>query len=134
MQPSQPQQPAPQQPESPQPALQQPVRHHVHHSYIWLGGIQAALTTLVIVLFAGGSSIIGALADGGFARIVGGLPAVALMVGVALLGFLALAGLVFLVQWWSYRHLYYELGDEEFSLYSGIFNKKRVHVPYQHAI
>ena len=106
----QPQQPAPQQPESPQPALQQPqqpasqqpqqpVRHHVHHSYIWLGGIQAALTTLVIVLFAGGSSIIGALADGGFARIVGGLPAVALMVGVALLGFLALVGLVFLVQW-----------------------------------
>ena len=100
MPPSQPQQPAPQQPESPQPALQQPqqpVRHHVHHSYIWLGGIQAALTTLVIVLFAGGSSIIGALADGGFARIAGGLPAVALMVGVALLGFLALVGLVFLV-------------------------------------
>ena len=137
----QPQRLAPQQPESPQPASQQPapqqlapqqpVRHHVHHSYIWLGGIQAALTTLVIVLFAGGSSIIGALADGGFARIAGGLPAVALMVGVALLGFLALVGLVFLVQWWSYRHLYYELGDEEFSLYSGIFNKKRVHVPYQ---
>ena len=27
--------------------------------------------------------------------------------------------------------MYYELGPEEFNLYSGILNKKRVHVPYQ---
>ncbi len=40
-------------------------------------------------------------------------------------------GLVALYQWGSYKHLYYELGPEEFNLYSGIFNKKRVHVPYQ---
>ncbi|MEG2261149.1 MAG: PH domain-containing protein, partial [Raoultibacter sp.] len=31
----------------------------------------------------------------------------------------------------SYKHLYYELGPQEFNLYSGILNKKRVHVPYQ---
>ena len=31
----------------------------------------------------------------------------------------------------SYKHIWYEFGDEEFSFYSGIFNKKRVHVPYR---
>ena len=29
----------------------------------------------------------------------------------------------------SYKHIWYEFGDEEFSFYSGVFNKKRVHVP-----
>ena len=31
----------------------------------------------------------------------------------------------------SYKHIWYEFGDEEFSFYSGVFNKKRVHVPYR---
>ncbi|OUO92510.1 hypothetical protein B5F40_01035 [Gordonibacter sp. An230] len=107
------------------------VRHRVHHSYIWLGGIQTAFTALVVVLFAGGSSLAGALVDGDAPRAIDGMPGVLLVVVVSVLGFIALVGLVFLVQWWSYRHLYYELGDEELNFYSGIFNKKRVHVPYQ---
>lgn len=109
---------------------QQPVRHHVHHSYIWLGSIQAAVAILVVMLFSMFSSVVGALAEGdGMAP--GELPLLMIVIGAIVLGFLLLTGLIFLFQWWSYKHLYYELGPEEFNLYSGIFNKKRVHVPYQ---
>ncbi|WP_449316898.1 PH domain-containing protein [Rubneribacter sp.] len=125
---SQPQAPQqPQQPQAQQP--QQPVRHRVHHSYIWLGSAQMVLALLAALLVAGFSSIIGAIADG--ARAFADAPAGIMVTVVSVLGFLALVGVVVLVQWWSYRHLYYELGPEEFNLYSGIFNKKRVHVPYQ---
>ncbi|MDE8703928.1 PH domain-containing protein, partial [Adlercreutzia equolifaciens] len=31
----------------------------------------------------------------------------------------------------SYKHLYFTVGPDEFTLYSGVFNKKRFHVPYQ---
>ena len=48
-----------------------------------------------------------------------------------MLGLVLIIGLVALFQWLSYKHLYYIIGPEEFNLYSGIFNKKRVHVPYQ---
>lgn len=109
---------------------EQPVRHHVHHSYIWLGSIQAAVAILVVMLFSMFSSVVGALAEGdGMAP--GELPLLMIVIGAIVLGFLLLVGLIFLFQWWSYKHLYYELGPEEFNLYSGIFNKKRVHVPYQ---
>ena len=124
---SQPQAQQPQAPQQPQP--QQPVRYRVHHSYIWLGSAQMVLALLAALLVAGFSSIIGAIADG--ARAFADAPAGIMVTVVSVLGFLALVGVVVLVQWWSYRHLYYELGPEEFNLYSGIFNKKRVHVPYQ---
>ena len=45
-------------------------------------------------------------------------------------GMATIVGLTALIQTLSYKHLYYELGPDEFNLYSGIFNKKRVHVPY----
>ncbi len=116
----------------PQPQSQpaEPARHHVHHSYIWLGSIQVALAILVVMVISVFSSFVGALADGAVAM---GRDVPALMIAIALGvgGFVLLVGLVALVQWWSYRHLYYELGPEEFNLYSGIFNKRRVHIPYQ---
>lgn len=109
-----------------QPA--KPVQHHVHHSYIWLNSLQVLVVLLLIGLVAVLPMMAGGLVMG---LESGEVVAYALFVGsVILMGVAALA-VVVLCYWWSWRHLYYELGDEEFSLYSGIFNKKRVHVPYQ---
>lgn len=132
-------QPVPQQsqpqPQAPQPSLQpdvvqQPQRRHVHHSYIWLGSIQAAIAIFVVMLISLFSSFVGALSEGDSVR-PGDVPVLMMVIGACLLGFLLLTGFIYLIRWWSYKHLYYELGPEEFNLYSGIFNKKRVHVPYQ---
>lgn len=119
------------QPGTPQPQQpQEPARHHVHHSYIWLGSIQVSATLLAVMLFSMFSAVMGAIAEG--ERVLPSeVPLLLLVIGLCVLGFLLVVGIVFLVQWWSYRHLYYQLGAEEFNLYSGIFNKKRVHVPYQ---
>ena len=110
----------------PQPA--EPQRHYVHHSYIWLGSLRSAGIIIVALGISLFSSMIGSFFEGagrvdGFIMMVAGLGIAAIIVVVFLL--------CLLYQWWSYRHLWYEIGDEEFSLYSGIFNKKRIHVPYQ---
>lgn len=110
-----------------------PGAHHVHHTYIWLGGLQAA----VIMVFAIGVSLAGSLVpilfeEGamGPGSVIG--PIIGLVVGFAfLLLVLAITGITLLIQWWSWRHLTYEITPTEFNLYSGIFSKKRVHVPYQ---
>lgn len=123
-------QPYPQQQPLPQqPMPQEPPRHHVHHSYIWLGSIQAGAAMFFVVLVSGFSGFVGALADG--ETIGGDLPLLMLVIGAIVLGLVLIIGLVALFQWMSYKHLYYVIGPEEFNLYSGIFNKKRVHVPYQ---
>ena len=122
-------QPYPQQPLPQQPMPQEPPRHHVHHSYIWLGSIQAGAALFFVVLVSGFSGFVGALADG--ETIGDDLPLLMLVIGAIVLGLVLIIGLVALFQWLSYKHLYYIIGPEEFNLYSGIFNKKRVHVPYQ---
>ena len=122
-------QPYPQQPLPQQPMPQEPPRHHVHHSYIWLGSIQAGAALFFVVLVSGFSGFVGALADG--ETIGDDLPLLMLVIGAIVLGLVLIIGLVALFQWLSYKHLYYVIGPEEFNLYSGIFNKKRVHVPYQ---
>ena len=122
-------QPYPQQPLPQQPMPQEPPRHHVHHSYIWLGSIQAGAAMFFVVLVSGFSGFVGALADG--ETIGDDLPLLMLVIGAIVLGLVLIIGLVALFQWLSYKHLYYIIGPEEFNLYSGIFNKKRVHVPDQ---
>ena len=122
-------QPYPQLPLPQQPMPQEPPRHNVHHSYIWLGSIQAGAAMFFVVLVSGFSGFVGALADG--ETIGDDLPLLMLVIGAIVLGLVLIIGLVALFQWLSYKHLYYIIGPEEFNLYSGIFNKKRVHVPYQ---
>lgn len=122
--------PMPAQPSyQPPVAPQEPERQHVHHSYIWLGSIQVGVSIFVVMVISMFSAIAGALAEG--ETLGSDLPTVLLVIGLSFGGLLLIIGIVFLFQWWSYRNLYYELGLEEFNLYSGIFNKKRVHVPYQ---
>ena len=131
-QPAAPQQPTAQSAPALQPVADlqpaEPQRHYVHHSYIWLGSLRSAGIIIVALGISLFSSMIGSFFEGagrvdGFIVMVAGLGIAAIIVAIFLL--------CLLYQWWSYKHLWYELGDEEFSLYSGIFNKKRVHVPYQ---
>ena len=105
-----------------------PKRYSVRHSYIWLGSLRAFGVVVAAIVVSSFSSLVGLLFEdagtaGGLGLFVAGIAVVAIIV--------AIAAACFVFQWWSYRHLWYELGDEEFSFYSGIFNKKRVHIPYQ---
>ena len=126
-QPPQPSQPQPQ-PAAPQP--EGPRGSHVHHSYIWLGSLRTAFMLLAIVVFSSFSAIIGAISEGE-AITRGVIPMLFIVIGSVIAGIVVLVALVAVYQVISYKHLYYELGPEEFNLYSGILNKKRVHVPYQ---
>ncbi len=134
-------QPMPVQQPMPQPApLQQPLpraiptpltgpeRHKVHHSYIWLGSLQLVFAMFVAVVV----SSMSIFSELNFSSSGGGEGFVALLsIGGLALVLLITAVASFLWQWLSYKHLWYEFGDEEFNLYSGILNKKRVHVPYR---
>ena len=107
-----------------------PVRHHVHHSYIWLGSLSTAFMLLVVMFFSSFSAVVGALSEGD--TLTGSdFPALMAVIGIVVLAFVVIVGLTAAYQVAAYKHLYYELGSEEFNLYRGIFNKKRVHVPYQ---
>lgn len=126
-QPPQPPQPQPQ-PAAPRP--EGPRGSHVHHSYIWLGSLRTAFMLLAIVVFSSFSAIIGAISEGE-AITRGDIPMLFIVIGSVIAGIVVLVALVAVYQVISYKHLYYELEPEEFNLYSGILNKKRVHVPYQ---
>ena len=111
-------------------ATPEPIRHQVHHSYIWLGTLRVVLVVFVAVVISMFSSIVGAISEevrGGGAEI--GF-VIAVTVGISIVAFLVFTGIVFLVHWLAYKRLYYVLGPDEFNLYSGIITKKRVHVPY----
>lgn len=123
--------PAPQPAEGePQPAEGEPVKHHVHHSYMWLESIRTLVVVAVAILVANFSTIIGVVADGGLDGFPTGM-ALALVAGGSLLVILVVFGIVVATRVISYKHLYFIVGPEEFSLCSGVFSKKRVHVPYQ---
>lgn len=107
-----------------------PQKHHVHHSYIWLGSIRTIVTMLVVVVVTSFSSLVGLFAEGEFDVPGGGF--VALGIVLALCGLvLVVIAIVVVYQLLSYRHLYFVLGSDEFNLYKGIISKRRVHVPYQ---
>ena len=102
--------------------------YRVHHSYIWLMPLNAALAVAVVLL---------ANAAQNFVELYAGLNRVGMDIGMvpfALLSFFGILAVAYAVvaalHAWSYRHLWYQFDEREFSVYSGIFSKKRVHVPY----
>ena len=106
-------------------------KHHVHSTYIWLGGFRGSVALFAALLFGVVPQAIPLVfsEDGlgfGIVGVAAGI-AVALIVGAALL-LSVVANIVYRA--FEYKHLWYELGDEEFNLFSGILNKQRVHVPY----
>lgn len=110
------------------PTLQFQTGEHyqVHRSYIFMGPM--------VVLAVGAIILLGNIQDIGdiVAGLRGmGIDAPLLLIAGALLVFaLVLYGIMLGLYAWSYKHLSYVFDEGEFSLYSGIFNKKRVHVPY----
>lgn len=102
-------------------------RHYqVHHTYIWLSPLAStfAVTAAVVV---------------GFLKSIGQWYEALRELGYSGVGFIALCVLgalvviyaVFvIVHVFAYRNLSFVFGEKEFSLYSGIITKKRVHVPY----
>lgn len=100
--------------------------YHVHHSYIWLNTIRAVLAVLFIVMISSFSSVLAVIDEIGYS----GIGMVGMILGGSGVLFLVFVGLVVLVHVLAYKRLYFTLGPNEFSLYSGIITKKRVHVPY----
>jgi putative membrane protein len=100
--------------------------YQVHRSYIFMGPMVVLVVGAVILL--GNIQDIGDIVaasrragvDAPLLLIAGALVAAALVLYGVMLGFYA----------WSYKHLSYVFDEGEFSLYSGILSKKRVHVPY----
>lgn len=102
--------------------------YRVHHSYIWLMPLNAALAVAAVLL----ANVVQNLVE-----LYAGLSSVGMDIGMvpfALLCFLGVLAAAYAVaaalHAWSYRHLWYQFDEREFSVYSGIFSKKRVHVPY----
>lgn len=104
-------------------------RHYkVHKSYIWVGPLIALVVVIAAVLLNGASGwvqLIMFIQEEGFRFEV--LTAVLGAVGGFILLWLAVTGVYAL----SYKHMSYVFDPLEFSFYSGVFVKKRVHMPYE---
>lgn len=116
-------------PASPQEGAE-PVHHQVHHSYIWLESVRILTIVVVAVVVANLSTFVGIISGGALGDFPTGL-ALALVIGGTLALLLVVLGIVVAVQMVSYKHLYFIVGPQEFTLCSGVFNKKKVHVPYR---
>ncbi len=121
---------APERSSTDRPATAEPARQFVHHSYIWLGSLRSFGAFLAAMAVASLSSLASLIAGFGSVdqseRVASFAAAVGIVAIVVVAGIAVIAGHL-----WGYRHLYYTVGEDEFSLYSGIFNKKRMHIPYQ---
>lgn len=103
-------------------------RHYqVHKSYIWAAPILAAAAVVGVGLINGAqglAQLFFALRDGDI--VVNPLVAVAIVIGGLVLLNAALIGLYAL----AWRNMSYVFDEREFSYYSGIITKRRMHVPY----
>lgn len=112
-----------------QPFVEDGSKRHVHHTYIWLGSIKLVFTLLIIMGAMALPVILEVLTEPGSSA--AGFGVMAIVGGASLLIILLIIAIIVLFTYFSYRNLTYEIGEKEFSLYSGILNKKRVHIPYQ---
>lgn len=113
-----------QQPQT-QKAYAEPVKHKLHHSYIWLGAIRA-IPIILLAIFCSSGSLIGEFLTNPDFRAYS-LPVLVLL----LLSVVVIVGIVLLIRAIAYKYIWYEFANEEFSYHNGIFSKKHVHVPYQ---
>lgn len=111
----------------PGPAFAFPTGQHnkVHHSYIWLSPLLGLGAAVIIGSLSSIESVVqGFMYAGevGFSLL--------LILLFAILGFAVLYAIVVGVTALAYKHLSFVFDETEFSLYSGILTKRRVHVPY----
>lgn len=108
-----------------QPSPNPETRYQVHNSYIWLGSLSAFLAVFIALIITSAGSFVSFIAapdEAGLAVIVS---------LVSFVGFMMILGAALIItRFVAYKHLYFTIGQDEFNLYSGIFSKKRVHVPY----
>ncbi len=99
-------------------------QYRLHHSYIWLGALRSLPYVFIVVI-----SCFGAFLEEVLGR--RGLPSAFLLVLAVMVLSVFVIALVVLMRFVAYRYIHYEFGTTEFSYFSGILSKKRVHVPYQ---
>lgn len=108
--------------------LQTGERYQVDKSYLWLGPL-AALALVIIVGVAGN---VDSLIQLYFALQDGLLPiSVLFVVLIAIACVVVVFGLLFLMYYLSWRNMFYVFDQRELSFYSGVFVKKKVHLPYE---
>ncbi len=101
-------------------------RYQVHKSYIIMGPM-AVFAVFVVVLL----NSLNGLGEAFSALRQAGVEVPVLLVAiVVVLAIAVLYGIMLGVYTLAYKHLGYEFGEREFSLYSGILNRKQMHVPY----
>lgn len=102
-------------------------RYQVHKSYVWVGPIVAIGATAFVALTSGAQGLIDLILA--FQRGDINVNPV-LAVGLGLFGLVVLVGLLTGLYALAWRNMWYVFDEREFSFYSGIITKKRVHVPY----
>ena len=107
-----------------QPETGDPIKHRLNASYIWLGAIRVLPYILIAFFVSAGDEIFELATDSrltGYGFIVGIIIIITLVVAM---------GIAMLIRFISYKYIWYEYTNDEFSYFSGIFSKKRVHIPY----
>ena len=101
--------------------------YQVHRSYIYVAPIVAVIAALFFTLINGHRGIMDlvfAIQDGEIS--VSPL----LVIGAVVLGFIVLVALFVALYALAWKNMSYVFDHREFSFYSGIITKRRVHVPY----
>lgn len=112
-----------QQPSGAAPAVE---KHKLHHSYIWLSGLQAIPYIFGVALVSIVPSLAPLLSNLGLMTFTILTTALAVILVTAFI-----YGVCVVIAAVSYRFIWYEFAPGEFKYYSGILNKKRNHIPYQ---
>ena len=101
--------------------------YKVHGSYIWLAPI---VVTLAIVLVGGLNSVQGIIGAVAALQQHGVLPKAILTILLVIIGIAVVYGIICAICALAYKNMSYVFDEREFSFYSGIIIKKRVHLPY----
>ena len=103
-------------------------RHYqVHKSYVYVAPLVAVVAAIFLTLVNGARGWI----DLAMAVRNGDINMSPLLIlGFAVLGVVVLVGIFVLLYWLAWRNMSYVFDEREFSFYSGIITKRRVHVPY----
>ncbi len=102
--------------------------YHVHKSYIFVGPVAAVLVVIAAIIINGSSGWVELY----FALQRHEIELNLLMVlGICLVGLILVMGLFMALYGLAWKYMTYVFDEREFSFYSGIIVKKRVHVPYE---
>ena len=101
--------------------------YKVHSSYVWLGPLVATLVFFAVAVSSNISSIIMGLRALAEAGIDTSAPLIA---AAAIIGAVIIYGLIVVLYALAYKNMSYVFDGREFSFYSGIITKRRVHLPY----